>query len=490
MTYLISVLAPGVTAVHAGTPSWPWETAAGADAVAYQNVAYGNGLWVAVASSGTNRVMTSTDPTCTPSAPAVSCWTPVDVGTDVSWYSVTYGEGIFVAVGVGSYVNGGYVTTEKLAMTSHDGINWTRRETPPSRSSGSPWWVAVKHANGQFVAVATRQESTGRFGVMTSPDGITWTERATPAFTGCDETASQGGSCNQWSALAHGNGTWVAVSTDATNVNNQIMKSTDDGATWTYITGHAARSWRSVIFVDGTFIAMSKGNADNHALVSTDDGSTWAVRKTRTGGADRLASDGATIMSIVTNGAGIQSDHVALGTLVSGCTSSNCWTDNSSIFFPVPNWTEITFGAGIFLMVNQTGTNRVAYTTTPYSPIRELEVVLIDPNDGESGVTYLSGSTTRALDLPTPTRAGYVFTGWNTEPDGSGTAYADGDDYAFDPSAAETTTLYAQWTTSDGDGDGGNLPETGTNSGLSGALLALLIGTGTVLAMRRRLASR
>jgi LPXTG-motif cell wall-anchored protein/uncharacterized repeat protein (TIGR02543 family) len=178
---------------------------------------------------------------------------------------------------------------------------------------------------------------------------------------------------------------------------------------------------------------------------------------------------------------------VALGTLVSGCTSSNCWTDNSSTFFPVPNWTDITYGAGIFLMVGQSGDNRVAYTTTAYSPSRELEVILIDPNDGESEPGYTSGSSTRALVLPTPTREGYVFTGWNTEPDGTGTAYADGDDYAFDPSATETTTLYAQWVASNGGGDGGgNLPETGSDAGWSGTLAGLLVLTGAGLITRRR----
>ena len=36
----------------------------------------------------------------------------------------------------------------------------------------------------------------------------------------------------------------------------------------------------------------------------------------------------------------------------------------------------------------------------------------------------------------------YIFTGWNTEPDGSGTAYAEGDAFTFVDS---DVTLYAQW---------------------------------------------
>jgi uncharacterized repeat protein (TIGR02543 family) len=43
--------------------------------------------------------------------------------------------------------------------------------------------------------------------------------------------------------------------------------------------------------------------------------------------------------------------------------------------------------------------------------------------------------------LPTPTRSGYTFTGWNTKSDGSGTTYKAGASYK--PTA--NTTLYAQW---------------------------------------------
>ncbi|MDR0565938.1 MAG: InlB B-repeat-containing protein [Prevotellaceae bacterium] len=46
--------------------------------------------------------------------------------------------------------------------------------------------------------------------------------------------------------------------------------------------------------------------------------------------------------------------------------------------------------------------------------------------------------------LPVPTRGGYAFTGWNTEPDGSGTTYTEATIYG----TAGETTLYAQWTSS------------------------------------------
>jgi hypothetical protein len=56
-------------------------------------VAYGNGVWVAVSSDGTNRAMRSTD--------NGSTWTAVGVAGGVAanqWFSVGFGDGRFVAV--------------------------------------------------------------------------------------------------------------------------------------------------------------------------------------------------------------------------------------------------------------------------------------------------------------------------------------------------------------------------------------------------------
>jgi hypothetical protein len=53
-------------------------------------VTYGNGIFVAVAATGTgNRVMTSSDGIT---------WTARTSAGDNSWYGVTYGNGVFVAV--------------------------------------------------------------------------------------------------------------------------------------------------------------------------------------------------------------------------------------------------------------------------------------------------------------------------------------------------------------------------------------------------------
>ena len=64
-------------------------------------------------------------------------------------------------------------------------------------------------------------------------------------------------------------------------------------------------------------------------------------------------------------------------------------------------------------------------------------------NLATSGTVNLYANwTLKTVTLPTPTRTGYTFGGWNTKSDGTGTNYAAG--ASFKPTAA--TTLYAQWT--------------------------------------------
>jgi hypothetical protein len=86
-----------------------------------------------------------------------------------NWNSVTYGNGLFVAVSSTS--------TNQNVMTSPDGITWTLR----TGTTTNPW-ISVTYGNGLFVAVAATTTSLSGKTVMTSPDGITWTAQ-TPGWS-------------------------------------------------------------------------------------------------------------------------------------------------------------------------------------------------------------------------------------------------------------------------------------------------------------------
>lgn len=66
---------------------------------------------------------------------------------------------------------------------------------------------------------------------------------------------------------------------------------------------------------------------------------------------------------------------------------------------------------------------------------------------GSMGQQVIAPGTTRQLKSNTFTRTNYIFNGWNTSPNGSGSSYADGANYTAASSyAGQTITLYAQWT--------------------------------------------
>ncbi len=87
--------------------------------------------------------------------------------------------------------------------------------------------------------------------------------------------------------------------------------------------------------------------------------------------------------------------------------------------------------------------------TTLTANVRPISyAVAFDANGGE-GYTdpqVFTYDETQPLKANAFTRDGYTFTGWNTEPDGSGTSYADGTTVNNLTSVdGKTITLYAQW---------------------------------------------
>ena len=77
---------------------------------------------------------------------------------------------------------------------------------------------------------------------------------------------------------------------------------------------------------------------------------------------------------------------------------------------------------------------------------RATFTAMFNSNDGIGSMTAQSGSDSGTLILNTFTRAGYLFSGWNTAADGSGVPFADGARFPF----TSNTTLYAQWTPASG----------------------------------------
>jgi hypothetical protein len=180
----------------------------------FQDISYGNGLYVAVARFGTNRIMTSPDGIT---------WTSRTTAINPTFSGVAYGNGIWVAVSDGS--PGG------TTFTSYDGLNWD--EQPTSFGGRS-----VYFANGLFVT-----------GGQWSEDGLTWSAATNPF--------------NPFQ-ITYGNGYFVGVISSGTN---RIYYSTT-GKSWTSTPAASVATFESVAFGNNRFVigATTGTNLINYNL--------------------------------------------------------------------------------------------------------------------------------------------------------------------------------------------------------------------------------
>jgi hypothetical protein len=261
-------------------PGIMWTCANNIIGSSWKSVGYGNGLFVAVALSGSYNIMTSLDgifwqprnqsslaissvcygnglfvavsPTSMPdfsqvltnSEPIVLPWVNRFASSGNYWQSVCYGYGLFVAVANGGV---GY-----RVMTSPDGITWTGRSCPSNQ------WLSVCYGNGIFVAVSS---GGGANNVMTSPNGTTWTIRTTPTQN------------DSWRSVCYGNGLFVAVAQINTGY-TQVMTS-PDGITWTLRNSIVSNDWQSVCYGNGLFVAVANSGVGNRVMISSD-GVGWS----------------------------------------------------------------------------------------------------------------------------------------------------------------------------------------------------------------------
>jgi hypothetical protein len=305
-----SVLSPKTST----NPGNTWTKRTASENNTWSGIAYGNGVYVAVASSGTNRVMSSNDGII---------WTPRMAAVANSWSAVCFGNGLFVAVAVDGMTR---------VMTSPDGINWTARKAAKSNA-----WKNVTYGNGLFVAVASSGTSSR---VMTSPNGINWTART--AFD------------SNYNSVTYGNGVFVAVASSGTS---RVITSTD-GVTWTARTASQANIWNSVTYGNGLFVAVAS-SGPNRIMTSTN-GINWV---------NRTATE-ANSWNSITYGNGLFVAVASTGTnRMMTSTNGTNWTAKS---IDANSWSSVIYGNVSFVAVAGTGTNSVitsTYSLSPEAPI-------------------------------------------------------------------------------------------------------------------------
>jgi hypothetical protein len=193
----------------------------------FQDVAYGNGMFVAVANSG--MVAISTDG---------RNWSTNRPVTKVL-NGITYGAGQFVAVG-----------NDSTIITSTDGTNWALRN-----SSVGATFLDVAYGNARFVGVGTASSPTRRV-VFVSEDGIAWSmQNSNYPYAG---------------DLCFGNGLFLQSELSGTNL------LTLDGTNWWRQPSGTSNNLYITRSAGGAFVSIDTRNW----IFASADGSNWSFRGT------------------------------------------------------------------------------------------------------------------------------------------------------------------------------------------------------------------
>ncbi|MFZ4456954.1 MAG: T9SS type A sorting domain-containing protein [Bacteroidales bacterium] len=347
------------TTLAAETAPTTWVSRNSAADNQWQNVTYGNGLFVAVSNSGAgNRVMTSPD--------GIN-WTSRTSAADNQWIGITFGKGLFVAIS-----NSG---SGNRVMTSPDGINWISRT-----SAADNLWKSVTYGDGLFVAVATSGSGNR---VMTSTDGITW-------------TSSAAASDNLWESVTYGNGLFVAVTNNAFGA--PVMTSTD-GITWSSQSSAPHNSWTSVTYGNGLFVAVSTTGSGNRVMTSPD-GITWTSRT--------AAADYQWQSVTYGNGYFVAVSNSGSGNRVMSSPDGIIWTSQTSAADNL--WNSVTYGNGMFVAVSQSGAGNRVMTSGSVTP-GTAQTVTTQTVTSITQTTATGNGNITALGTPNPTAYGVC---WNT----------------------------------------------------------------------------
>lgn len=186
-----------------------------------KSIAYGNGVYVAVAQTGTvNNVATSTD--------AVT-WTMHSI---TSLVSVAFGNGAFIAVSPTNIVG-------EQVYRSLDGVTWT--SILPGTTIG---WSGVVFGDGNFLAYTSVYSA-----YIYSKDGLIWTQKTVTNL--------------RPKSVSYGLGSFVAINT----VNNKIH-ATDNLIDWSTEDAVSGISYNTIVTGNNRGVAIGSTTTGANNIVS------------------------------------------------------------------------------------------------------------------------------------------------------------------------------------------------------------------------------
>jgi hypothetical protein len=350
----ISDVRDGGVSLGLGPTSWAAKTSQfGADSIF--NIAYGNGILVAVGTSG--KISSSTDGGLT--------WTARTSGFGANTVrNVVYVEatGLFIATG------GDAALTHKTVASSPDGVTWTLRTT-----------ADVNGANGAAYGAGVYVVCCDGGVIQSSPDLVTWT------------THASGFGASNITGVVFAQSTFTAV-----GLNEKISRSTD-GLTWTLRTGTlystgATQYLNDVRYSDQLGLYLIRSSPEPVLFVSAD-GLQWtpravAFRSDAKGITDIAEGQGVIVLSFATGGISISYDG-GLG-----------WLDYS-VGFGTTAMYALGYDASVgrFVVAGASGDLAISAINGTYASLADLQDDALEPAPG-TVKTWLAGGMFRLGSPP------------------------------------------------------------------------------------------
>jgi hypothetical protein len=267
-----------------------------------RDVTYGAGVFVAV--GGYGSIVTSPDGTT---------WTVQASGSKADLFAVAFANGIFVAAG-----------SEGTILTSPDGATWTHRLGP------SQWMFAsVAFGDGLFVAMSRGGD------YVTSPDGIVWSQSSNLPLYGAE-----------LDHMVFARSLFVGAGLDTNNVTTGAIFTSPDSRAWTERASGLA-AFNAIAFGGEQFVVAGESGI----ILTSPDGATWTNRRWIPGQDPPPAE----YLKGVAYGNGrfVIAGGNAAGAEILASSDGAVWTTE---IVSLTTWLEaITFGAGEFVAVGDQG---------------------------------------------------------------------------------------------------------------------------------------
>jgi uncharacterized repeat protein (TIGR02543 family) len=360
--------------------------------------------------------------------------------------------------------------------TATDGTTWADGQTYPFATSTilTAVWTAIPASTVIFDA------NGASVGSMTAEVNNVPTALTTNAFVYPGHTFSG------WNTIRNGTGTQYA-----------------DGATYPFPASNTLYAqWsmipnKTVTFVGNGGTGTMSPEADNVPTALTTNaftrpGFTFAGWTTAADGTGTAYADGASFpftadtplyatWTAIPNTTVTFDNNGGVGTMtaevdnIPTALTANTFTRTGYTFL---GWNTAANGTGT--TYSDTASYPFTASNTLFAVWTQLPVLTFNVNGGTGAVAPIVAGAPTSLPMTQVARPGYVFTGWNTSADGTGTAYAPGALYPF----SGNSVLFAQFTKV-------VLGETGVDPtpGITLAMLLLALGlllAGFPLVVRRR----